>query len=83
VIVGLNKDLVYLNSETLTMKEGSITSSFVGSKNELQLLVNLAMIGKLKGVVNTKYRLDQVNEALTALKEGKIVGRAYFDPHHV
>jgi D-arabinose 1-dehydrogenase-like Zn-dependent alcohol dehydrogenase len=45
--------------------------------------VNLAMIGKLKGVVNTKYRLDQVNEALTALKEGKIVGRAYFDPHHV
>ena len=65
------------------MKEGSITSSFVGSKNELQLLVNLAMIGKLKGVVNTKYRLDQVNEALTALKEGKIVGRAYFDPHHV
>jgi hypothetical protein len=24
------------------------------------------MVGKLKGVVNTKYRLDQVNEALTA-----------------
>jgi hypothetical protein len=30
------------------------------------MLVDLAMVGKLKGVANTKYRLDQVNEALTA-----------------
>jgi D-arabinose 1-dehydrogenase-like Zn-dependent alcohol dehydrogenase len=36
---------------------------------------------KLKGVVNTKYRLDEVNEVLTALKDGKIIGREYFDPH--
>ena len=63
------------------MKEASIRGSFVGSKDELQLLVDLAMVEKLKGVVNTKYRLDEVNEALTALKEGKIIRREYFDPH--
>jgi propanol-preferring alcohol dehydrogenase len=81
VIVGVNKDPVYLNPITLTMKEASIAGSFVGTKYELQMLVDLAMVGKLRGVVNTKYRLDQVSEALTALKEGKIIGRTYFDPH--
>ena len=63
------------------MKEALIAGSFVGTKYELQMLADLAMDGKLKGVVDTKYKLDQVNEALTALKEGKIIGRAYFDPH--
>jgi alcohol dehydrogenase, propanol-preferring len=64
----------------LTFKEVSILGSDVGSKEELQLLVDLAGIGKLKGVANIKYRLNEANEVLTALKEGKIVGRAYFDP---
>jgi D-arabinose 1-dehydrogenase-like Zn-dependent alcohol dehydrogenase len=31
-------------------------------------------------VANTKYRLNEVNEVLMALREGKVVGRAYFDP---
>jgi hypothetical protein len=30
------------------MKEASIRGLFVGSKDELQLLVDLAMVGKLK-----------------------------------
>jgi D-arabinose 1-dehydrogenase-like Zn-dependent alcohol dehydrogenase len=46
----------------------------------LQLIVDLARVEKLKGVVNTKYRLEQVNYALIALNERTIVGRGYFDP---
>ena len=69
-----------VNPKALTMKQLSISGSFVGSKDELQLIVDLARVEKLKGVVNTKYRLEQVNYALTALNQGTIVGRGYFDP---
>jgi len=64
----------------LTFKEASVVGSNVGSKAELRLLVELARTGKLKGVANIKRRLNEANEVLTALKEGKILGRAYFDP---
>jgi threonine dehydrogenase-like Zn-dependent dehydrogenase len=50
VIVGVNKDPVYFNPITLTMKEASIAGSFVGTKYELQMRVDLAMVGKLKEV---------------------------------
>jgi propanol-preferring alcohol dehydrogenase len=57
-----------------------VVGSNVGSKEELQLLVDLASSGRLKGVANSRHRLNEVNEVLTALKEGKVLGRAYFDP---
>lgn len=48
MIVGVNKDLVYSSPKTLMMKEASIRESFVGSKDELQLLVDLAIVGKIE-----------------------------------
>ena len=80
VLVGINSEPIALNSKRTVFKEASIIGTSVGSKEELQLLSSLAQKGKLRSIVNTKYRLDQVNEALTALKEGRIKGRAYFDP---
>jgi propanol-preferring alcohol dehydrogenase len=80
VLVGIGGEQIVVNPKRLTFKEVSILGSDVGSKEELQLLVDLAGIGKLKGVANIKHRLNEANEVLTALKEGKIVGRAYFDP---
>jgi D-arabinose 1-dehydrogenase-like Zn-dependent alcohol dehydrogenase len=44
------------------------------------LLVDLAEKRKLLGVTSVRYRLDQINEALRALKDGKIIGRGYIDP---
>ncbi|HEX5920961.1 MAG TPA: hypothetical protein VFY55_04200, partial [Nitrososphaeraceae archaeon] len=58
----------------------TIVGSNVGSKYELQTLVDLARAGKLKGVATTKYKLNEVNEVLMALRAGKVLGRAYFDP---
>jgi D-arabinose 1-dehydrogenase-like Zn-dependent alcohol dehydrogenase len=50
VLVRVIKPLVYINPITLTMKEALIAGSFVGTKYELQMLVDLAMVGKLKEV---------------------------------
>jgi 2-desacetyl-2-hydroxyethyl bacteriochlorophyllide A dehydrogenase len=80
VLVGIGGDPVVINPKRLTFKEASVVGSNVGSKAELRLLVELARTGKLKGVANIKHRLNEANEVLNALKEGKIVGRAYFDP---
>jgi D-arabinose 1-dehydrogenase-like Zn-dependent alcohol dehydrogenase len=80
VLVGIGSEPVVINPKRLTFKEAAILGSDVGSKDELQLLVNLASSGKLKGVTTTKYRLNEVNEVLMALRAGKVIGRAYFDP---
>jgi alcohol dehydrogenase, propanol-preferring len=80
ILVGIGGEPAVINPKRLTFKEASILGTNVGSKHELGLLVDLARSGKLKGVANTKHRLNEVNEVLTALKAGKILGRAYFDP---
>ncbi|HZA63666.1 MAG TPA: alcohol dehydrogenase catalytic domain-containing protein [Nitrososphaeraceae archaeon] len=80
ILVGIGGEPAVINPKRLTFKEASILGTNVGSKHELRLLVDLARSGKLKGVANTKHRLNEVNEVLTALKAGKILGRAYFDP---
>ena len=80
ILVGIGREPVVLNPKRMTFKEASVVGSSVGSKEELQLLVDLASSGRLKGVANSKHRLNEVNEVLTALKEGKVLGRAYFDP---
>jgi propanol-preferring alcohol dehydrogenase len=80
ILVGIGREPVVMNPKRLTFKEASVVGSSVGSKEELQLLVELASSGRLKGVANARHRLNEVNDVLTALKEGKVLGRAYFDP---
>ena len=80
ILVGIGSEPVTINPKRLTFKEATILGSNVGSKHELQTLVDLAREGRLKGVTNTKYRLNEVNEVLMALRAGKVLGRAYFDP---
>ncbi|SRR5579884_2149759 len=82
VLVGVNDSPATVNPKIFALKEVSMAGSFVGTKRELQTMAELAGKGRLKGVVNTnhRYRLDQVNEALNALKEGKVVGRACVIP---
>jgi propanol-preferring alcohol dehydrogenase len=43
--------------------------------------VNLASQGKVQTVLDKRYSLDQVNEALEDLKNGKIIGRAIINPN--
>lgn len=71
ILVGIGREPVVMNPKRLTFKEASVVGSNVGSKEELQLLVDLASSGRLKGVANSRHRLNEVNEVLTALKKAK------------
>jgi propanol-preferring alcohol dehydrogenase len=43
-------------------------------------LVSLAERGVIKPLVSNRFKLNQATEALTMLKEGKIVGRGVINP---
>lgn len=56
-----------------------ILGSFGGGLNELEDIVTLAKKGKIKSLVR-KFKLEEANEALRALKNGEIEGRAVLVP---
>jgi D-arabinose 1-dehydrogenase-like Zn-dependent alcohol dehydrogenase len=58
----------------------TVLCSNVGTKSELKLLIELAEKNTLKSVSNTKYSLDEANHVFNLFKDGKIRGRAFFDP---
>ncbi|HJS63530.1 MAG TPA: alcohol dehydrogenase catalytic domain-containing protein [Nitrososphaeraceae archaeon] len=80
ILVGIGSEPVSVNPKRLTFKENCIIGSNVGTKSELKLLVDLAQKNTLKSVSNTKYRLDEANHVFNLFKDGKIRGRAFFDP---
>lgn len=54
--------------------------SLVGTKDELEELVNLASKGRIRSIANRRFKLDEVNDALNMLRNGGIVGRGYIVP---
>lgn len=57
-----------------------IIGSYTGSLNDLDELVSLAKRKIIKPVVSDKFNLDQTTEALSKLKDGKIMGRGVINP---
>jgi propanol-preferring alcohol dehydrogenase len=57
-----------------------IIGSYTGSMNDLNELVSLAKRKIIKPVVSDKFKLDQATEALSKLKDGKIMGRGVITP---
>jgi propanol-preferring alcohol dehydrogenase len=57
-----------------------IIGSYTGSLNDLDELVSLAKRKIIKPVVSDKFKLDQATEALSKLKDGKIMGRGVITP---
>ena len=53
----------------------------VDPRTELQYFLDLHRDGKfpLEKLVTTRYRLEQVNEAVDALTKSEIIGRAIFE----
>jgi propanol-preferring alcohol dehydrogenase len=75
VLVGLFGGELKLNLITMPTRAYKIIGSYTGSISEMVELVSLAKRGVIKPVVSNRFRLDQVTEALTMLKDGKIIGR--------
>jgi propanol-preferring alcohol dehydrogenase len=80
VLVGLFGGTAPWPLALIAVKGISILGNLVGNLDEMQELVELVRSGKLAPIPITRMKLDQATEALTRLRDGKIVGRAVLCP---
>jgi len=57
-----------------------LIGSYTGTLNDIIELVLLTRRGVIKPVVSNRFKLEQATEALTLLKDGKILGRDIINP---
>lgn len=80
VLVGLFGGELKLSLVSMPTRAYRIIGSYTGSLNDLDELVSLAKRKIIKPVVSDKFKLDQATEALSKLKDGKIMGRGVITP---
>jgi len=80
VLVGLFGGELKLNLITMPTRAYRLIGSYTGSIADLIELVSLAERGVIKPIISNRFKLDQATEALTMLKEGKIIGRGVINP---
>jgi alcohol dehydrogenase, propanol-preferring len=80
VLVGLFGGELKLNLVSMPTKAYSLIGSYTGSMTDLMDLVSLAKRGAIKPIISNRFRLDQATEALTMLRNGKILGRGIINP---
>ena len=80
IMVGLFGGALELNLPLIPLRAFTLTGAYTGKFADLIDLVALAKSGKIQSVVSRKYKLDDVNQALNELKDGKIIGRAVLNP---
>ena len=80
IMVGLFGGALELNLPLIPLRAFTLTGAYTGKFADLIDLVALAKSGKIQSVVSRRYKLDEVNQALNELKEGKIIGRAVLNP---
>jgi propanol-preferring alcohol dehydrogenase len=57
-----------------------LIGSYTGTLNEMIELISSAKRRVIKPLVSNRIKLSQATEALTMLKEGRIVGRGIINP---
>lgn len=80
VLVGLFGGSVELNLALMPLRALKIIGSYTGKYTDLVELVSLAKKGVIRSVVSRRFKLEETNDALMQLKEGKIIGRAVIAP---
>lgn len=80
VFVGLYGGELKLNLITMPTRAYRLIGSYTGTMKDMVELVSLAKRGVIKPVISDRFKLDQATEALSKLKEGKIVGRGVINP---
>jgi propanol-preferring alcohol dehydrogenase len=80
VLVGLFGGELKLALVTMPTRAYKIIGSYTGTLSDMIELVSLARRGVIKPVVSNRFKLDQATDALTMLKEGKILGRGVINP---
>jgi propanol-preferring alcohol dehydrogenase len=80
VLVGLFGGELKLNLISMPTRAYKLIGSYTGSINDLIELVSLAKRNVIKPVISNRFKLEQATEALSMLKEGKILGRGVINP---
>lgn len=78
VVVGLPSEPLTFSASALSSREVRIIASSVGTKQDMKELFELAAAGHVRCHIETR-PLAQVNEVLSDLKDGKIVGRVVLE----
>jgi alcohol dehydrogenase, propanol-preferring len=80
VLVGLFGGELKLSLVMMPTRAYKIIGSYTGTISDMIELVSLARRGVIKPVVSNRFKLEQATEALTMLKDGKILGRGVINP---
>ena len=80
VLVGLFGGELKLSLVTMPTRAYRLIGSYAGTISDLIELVSLAKRGVIKPLVSNRFKLNQATEALTMLKDGKILGRGVINP---
>ncbi len=80
VLVGLFGGELKLSLISMPTKAYTLIGSYTGTLTDMVELVSLAKRGIIRPVVSDKFKLDQATEALSKLKQGKIIGRGVINP---
>lgn len=80
VLVGLFGGELKLSLVTMPTRAYRIIGSYTGSITDMIELVSLAKRGVIKPIISNRFKLNQATEALTMLKNGKILGRGIINP---
>jgi alcohol dehydrogenase, propanol-preferring len=80
ILVGLFGGEMKLNLINMPTRAYRLIGIDNGSITDLIELISLASRRIFKPVVSNRFKLDQAAEALTLLREGKIIGRSVINP---
>jgi propanol-preferring alcohol dehydrogenase len=80
VLVGLFGGELNLSLISMPTKAYKLIGSYTGTLTDLVELVSLAERKIIRPVVSNRFKLDQATEALSKLRDGKIVGRGVINP---
>jgi alcohol dehydrogenase, propanol-preferring len=80
VLVGLFGGELKLSLVTMPTRAYKLIGSYTGTLSDMIELISLASRGVIKPVVSNRFKLDQATDALTMLREGKILGRGVINP---
>src|ERR671911_1427250 len=80
VLVGLFGGELKLSLVSMPTRAYKIIGSYTGTISDMTELISLARRGVIKPLVSNRFKIGQATEALSMLKEGKIVGRGVINP---
>src|SRR5438067_627178 len=80
VLVGLFGGELKLSLVTMPTRAYRLIGSYTGTISDMIELVSLAQRGVIKPLVSNRFKLNEATEALTMLKDRKILGRGVINP---